>query len=296
MGGQPYRVPARIMRSSPKTFLIVGRQFTQEFAEPLDWLRDRATCVSLPDCQAVLSYAQQPDCPPVTAIVLVTPRLDALSRDDVVAVQCAFPLAVPIVLCGSWCAGQRRRDPLPPPLARWYWHQFVSRCQREFFLDNNTSSFGPVVATEVDRLAFAPRLQPAVIGTARLLVAIRADDRTTFECLSDLVFRWGAPAVWWSARQPLQATRPSIVLWDMARPESGSWNELEQWSQSHPEIPILLLCGFPRVEYYQKANCLSNVALLGKPFSAGDLHVAVQQLLSRCDASARSPRANRQPA
>lgn len=71
-----------------------------------------------------------------------------------------------------------------------------------------------------------------------------------------------------------------LIITDLNIPEIGGIHLIKYISQHHPEIPILVITGFPNVENAVEVMKLGALEYLIKPFTADELKNAVQNILS----------------
>ncbi len=71
-----------------------------------------------------------------------------------------------------------------------------------------------------------------------------------------------------------------LIITDLNIPEIGGIHLIKYISQHFPEIPILVITGFPNVENAVEVMKLGALEYLIKPFTADELKVAVQNILN----------------
>lgn len=67
-----------------------------------------------------------------------------------------------------------------------------------------------------------------------------------------------------------------LVLTDVVMPGMRGQEFILQLGFSHPTVPILYMSGYPREEIPHRDE---RTPFIGKPFSAGDLHAAIADIL-----------------
>lgn len=194
------------------------------------------------------------------------------------------PLAVWVVVLGTWCAGEGRSgEPLPGAL-RIPWHRWVHVARSELdALRHGRYSRWQLPAT-AHPSEYAAELPPQLRlrgqtseGKTVGVVTYRFD---AYEASAALVQAIGGHPVWlrpheFPAHWPGDAL---FVLVDAEGDLSEDGRLLAQAAVVYPESPIVALLGYPRLEDITQAMRLGADCVLGKPFDCSELAQALVDL------------------
>jgi UDP-3-O-[3-hydroxymyristoyl] N-acetylglucosamine deacetylase len=88
------------------------------------------------------------------------------------------------------------------------------------------------------------------------------------------------------ARELLAAGAPDLVILDVWLPEIDGITLLEEIKSTHPNLPVIIICGHANIEAAVRATRLGAADFIEKPFSLEALLASIERALGQGDASA----------
>jgi UDP-3-O-[3-hydroxymyristoyl] N-acetylglucosamine deacetylase len=83
----------------------------------------------------------------------------------------------------------------------------------------------------------------------------------------------------------LLAENPDLVILDVWLPEIDGISLLEEIKSSHPNLPVIIICGHANIEAAVRATRLGAADFIEKPFSLDALLASIERALGQSDAS-----------
>ena len=84
----------------------------------------------------------------------------------------------------------------------------------------------------------------------------------------------------------LLAESPDLVILDVWLPEIDGISLLEEIKATHPNLPVIIICGHANIEAAVRATRLGAADFIEKPFSLDALLASIERALGKSDASA----------
>ena len=182
------------------------------------------------------------------------------------------PLARVVGLLGSWCEGEMRSGTPWPAAMRTYWHQWPTRCRREFERLIRGEPCGlalPVTATDEERaLADAELLDD---GESVGLVVICSQSRDMWAWLSGACRSRGFTTVWQRDANAVCVEGATAAIFDATDLGPAECDQLRRMSAALQPAPVVALLSFPRIDQEQLALSSGATAVLSKPVNVEDL-------------------------
>lgn len=104
------------------------------------------------------------------------------------------------------------------------------------------------------------------------------------------------------ARELLRTESPDLVILDVWLPEIDGISLLEEIKSTHPNLPVIIICGHANIEAAVRATRLGAADFIEKPFTLEALLASIERALGQSDAggdeastSAASPANGRTP-
>ena len=120
-------------------------------------------------------------------------------------------------------------------------------------------------------------------GAAPCSVLVVDDDEKTCKALARIVERFGCRVRQATGGQEgLQLVRqetPNMILLDLLMPDMNGAQFLAALRQTHPDLPVVIVTGYPDSELMKEAAQYAPLMLLGKPVEAEMLERTVRTLV-----------------
>ncbi len=211
-------------------------------------------------------------------IVLAQAYPSQFSHEAVDRLRRLAPLARIVGLLGSWCEGEMRTGKPWPATLRLYWHQWPAGCDQQFsqMRQGACSTWAlPITATDEERLLLAAEGPTAKTGQG--LIAIFTPRYEMQDWLSSACRARGHSTVWLRPPRPARVEGAVAVLFDGTDCRAEEWVALKDLTTAvsplpgAPNVPIIALLDFPRIEDQRRALSAGAAAVLSKPLLVDDL-------------------------
>ncbi len=220
----------------------------------------------------------------VPAIILIAqPWPGCFTARDLELLRAAAPLARIGGLLGSWLEGEPRSGKPWPGAVRIYWHQWFNCGARacEDVAAGRVSLWSlPATASESEQIERAAGTAAPQRRAMRPLVGICARERETAEALRAMISTRGWQSHW--LREPDSST-PNIadaLIFDLGQGSAGECATLRELKSHHETVPIIAICGFPRIEDVRQLRAAGVAAVFSKPFLTEELLRQIEQVFS----------------
>jgi CheY-like chemotaxis protein len=258
--------------------LVLGDSRRGEFAAARAVLAGSADVVDAGSIDEAVSLVDDGRFAPAV-IVIAQSYPGEFSGEAIDRLRRCAPLARMVGLLGSWCEGETRSGHPWPGTIRLYWHQWVPQAGRELatLLGPGTSGWSlPSTASDEERLLATPSLA----GSARDgLVALCVERHETHDWLAAALTRRGYSTVWLRPGQRTRLGRVRAAVFDAPSMSEAGLAPLGPLRATvGPEVPIVALADFPRVEDHQRLRSAGASAVLSKPLLVDDLYWQLDRL------------------
>ena len=189
-----------------------------------------------------------------------------------------FPLSVKVLLLGSECEGERRSGVPHEGWHRKFWYQWLP------FWDTYSAAYQherahpfqmPATATDGDLMkGYNELLEHLVQLNVDICLISRWNAEHVF--LEELFSQYGAKTV---AVTELKSADVVVVSLDSL--DHKAEQMIERLQSQSPQIPIVVILNFPRIQEFQRAKELGVAALVGRPFVNLEFLYTVQQQVDR---------------
>ena len=292
--------------------LLVGDIHRTEFRESVSCLKRSGIVEIAADVEtARAALAQRRTTPEVIVVTQSFPgqfphgAIDQLRR--------AAPLARIVGLMGSWCEGEMRSGRPWPATARLYWHQWPTRCRRQFhrLANGERCSFAlPATATEEERLLadaegggrraetsgqwsvvsgqddtsnLKSQINKSIISNPQSLTpnpfgglaVVRCRSFETWDWLGRACRRRGLAAVWQRDGVVARVEGATAAIFDCADLNDEELDGLRRLAESLHPAPVIALMSFPRIEDHRRALFAGAAAVLSKPLILDELFAEI---------------------
>ncbi len=237
-----------------------------------------------PDFRIVRStFAEQPPAIPIDEVaqhldgtidllVLLLDRSGILSPSLVHRWMDQEPLIPIVAVLSSLCEGELRSPAPWPGVTRLYWHKwqyafnkFLWQREHGLLADWNQ----PKTALPSDRLSTTTAIHS---GSAGIDVLVSCSRKMAFEAYADELRLAQCNAVWLeSLRGPGYDQQPSRILIDGDGFDAALFQRLKKIERDYPDVPRVLVLGFPRSEECEAARRAGIDIILSKPLADGEL-------------------------
>jgi CheY-like chemotaxis protein len=258
--------------------IFIGDWTDSQFGQTLAWLRDHVRLREFAVVETAEQSLQDKGLCPVV-VFLGQSRRGQFGADCIERLLRAAPLARIVVIIGAWCEGETRSG---APLAgthRVAWHQAPHVAPRELAaLAAGRASIWSWPAGD-DQAAPRPVFHSQTAG--RLIVAL-SESRASAESIALALRELGFSTLAGRPAQPVLVFGATAVVWDVPASNAhadAQWRSLQEWL---PNVPVVALVGFPRVDDVERLRSLGVSAVLAKPFQIDDLVSNVQSLADDC--------------
>lgn len=261
----------------PIQVLMLGDHTHREFQEACAWLADHTELRCGNDWLVELARLSQA-VPPPHVIVIAQSRPGQFSHALVQRLHTAAPLSRLVALLGSWCEGEIRSGQPWPGVIRVFWHQWMPRLanQIERLRQRGDSVWSlPRTATDAEQLMHATA-EP--LHQRQGLIAIAADDLTTYDTLGDVCRAAGYSTAWLTPHQPPFVQGAIAAIWNSRYVDPQALRQLEKLVNAMQPTPVLALLDFPRWDDAQTARAAGAAAILSKPLMLDDLYWQLDRL------------------
>jgi len=227
--------------------------------------------------EATLRMEREHVVPDVVVIAQYYPG--QFTADHIEQIRRRAPLARFLGLLGSWCEGEVRTGQPWPAVIRIYWHQWQARCDHEMSALSKglTATWTlPVTATEEERLlAQCRRPKPTKPG----LILIHSNSYEMYDWLSDACRRKGNSSVWLRPNETVCLEGVTSGIFDGTDFDATEVQQFRNLRSLMPEVPIITMLDFPRIEDHQRATNAGSMVVLSKPLLIEDLYWQLDKLL-----------------
>ena len=195
---------------------------------------------------------------------------DEYPRPQILALLDAYPLARLLVCYGPWCDSDGRTRDLWPHVVRVPLATAACRLIQELESLREGTCHLPLTADRTE--AYPPFAAPqSSLPNKPLSIAMHSPDRALTEHLSDVLRAAGH----WP--HTAGADPPDILLWDADPWSASSRLQLERLLATHPKVPCIALCGFPRREQTLELHSAGVVGVVPKLADNGTLVARLEQ-------------------
>jgi len=249
--------------------LAVGDAAHVEFAEVVNLLREQTQVVFCETVEDAAVSLWKSDFVPQWIVFLQT-LPGEFRKEACQTFWTHYPLVRIVRVLGSWCEGEIRTGTPWPGTTRMYWHQAVVRITAELnALPRGLTTWGePLTMSDDDRLLAKKRYSKRTLGGT---LGIYAQTFDAAESLSDAIAMRGYSSVWMQPDRHVLSHEFQACLFDFAHGSEREFAELIALSSSHPDVPIIALLNFPRLDDRARALQAGAVAVLSKPMQLDDL-------------------------
>lgn len=230
-----------LMPSAFPQVLIVGRQTRQEMRPVLAAISSQVSSEQTRhahDTDAVLRLlADREWFPDLVAVCQSWP--DEFSRSDVDRMMGLLPLARWVCCFGVWCESDGRNRTHWPLAVRVPARCAEPRIRREFDVVHQRHRTLPPTASRDEIAAFdlaceSPKRDTKPSRLSRNSVIVRSPDRELRRWLQELLRTAG-----FSLTDELQVVPGTAVLWDVDPWENDTANEVREFCQANPDVPVI---------------------------------------------------------
>jgi excisionase family DNA binding protein len=120
-------------------------------------------------------------------------------------------------------------------------------------------------------------------GGGRCSVIVIDDDEKVCRAMGRLLKRFGCRVQQATAGKEgldlVAQEAPDIILLDLVMPEMNGIQFLKLLREAHPDLPVVIVTGFPDSELMQQASQYAPVMLLAKPIDAALLERTLRSVL-----------------
>ena len=260
------------MDCSRPAVLLIGEADHHELREALDWLRQST---HLTVAGTVDQALQDSSCQERNwhTVIFAQPRPGMFTPRDVDRLSRALPLAHFVALLGSLCEGETRSGQPWPGVVRVYWHQWPTRCATELRMGIEPTSWQlPRTSSEIERTQWILQ-RPMRRGSG--LVAVFTRSAVWFDALASACRVAGYASVWCTSDQPRIFQGAALALWDGATLDLANLEQLQRITRLLPQVPVIALLGFPRLDQQRQVRALGAVSVVSCPFLLPDLWTAM---------------------
>lgn len=81
------------------------------------------------------------------------------------------------------------------------------------------------------------------------------------------------------ALKAIKDKKPTLLLVDIKMPEHDGWYLMQQVKEKWPDIPVIVMTGYPTTETIAEAEELGASRFIAKPFTPDELLEAVHQVI-----------------
>ncbi len=260
--------------------LLVGDLERGEFEPCAELLESASTVLGVTDPSAAAELLAEHGLAPDVLILLQAfpgqfsfAQLDRLRR--------LAPLAPIVMLLGTWCEGEMRSGHPLPGTIRVYWHQWHASAPRQLArlrtAQNCAWALPPTAAPE-ERLLGDVGHGP---GLPSCLVALCTPRFESADWLAAVCRAAGCPSVWIRPSRPAWVEGVGLVLFDGTDFTGPELERLCELSRRLPDVPVIALADFPRIEDRERILRAGAAAVLSKPADSEDLLWTMGRLAGR---------------
>ncbi len=250
--------------------LLNGDVERKEFERCAEALERAGTVLGVPDlptaAELLIEHEVAPD-----VLVLLQAFPGQVSSVQLDRLRRLSPLTPIVLLLGTWCEGEMRSGHPLPGTIRVYWHQWPAAAPRQLARLGNGQSCAwalpPTAAPEERLLADVGQGH----GLEGCLVGLCTPRFESADWLAAVCRAAGCPSVWIRPSRPLSLEGLGLVLFDGTDLTGPELERLSELSRSLPDVPVIALADFPRIEDQQRIFRAGAAALLSKPVDAEDL-------------------------
>ncbi len=209
-------------------------------------------------------------------IVVAQARRGSFAEADIERLCRQFPLAQRVLVIASWCEGETRSGEPLHGLHRIYirdWAQAFARLLEAYSAKGTTRLSRPVTESRSDYLYAVPQIPHA---SGPLNIAAQTVSPDCFDTISEF-----CKLRKWTLQRLDSCTKCDLVMVECYRSIEET-QRAKPMIQSLGDVPLVVICGFPRAQDKQYLDANFTAAhLLGKPFDNGMLENAILQLASQ---------------
>jgi hypothetical protein len=277
----------------PLSILLLGDTSRPEFHEARACLDQWGAVQSFSDVDsAATALTENHISPDVLVIAQAVPG--QFSHEAIDRLRQLAPLARVLGLMGSWCEGEMRSGSPWPAVVRTYWHQWPSRCNRQFcrLTTGQSCSWAlPSTATEEERLLLdATESRPKDRGSCfsadrrscisitqtdtkpcHGVVAISSQSFESAEWLSAALRSRDFSTVWQRDSVFVRVEGATIGIFDGTDLVGDEYDHLQQFVVALRPAPVFVMLSFPRTEDRRRALSAGVSVVLSKPLMLDDL-------------------------
>lgn len=81
------------------------------------------------------------------------------------------------------------------------------------------------------------------------------------------------------ALKVIKDKKPTLLLVDIKMPEHDGWYLMQQVKEKWPDIPVIVMTGYPTTETIAESEELGASRFIAKPFTPDELLEAVRQVI-----------------
>lgn len=258
--------------------LLVGDIGRAEFAPCAETLENAGLVLGVRDLPAAAELLAPREVAP-DLLVLLQAFPGQFDPGQLERLRRLAPLAPIVVVLGTWCEGEMRSgEPLPGTI-RVYWHQWPAAAPRQLARLRAGQSCAwalPPTAAPEERLLADAGCGP---GPERCLVALCTPRFACADWLAAVCRAAGCPSLWIRPSRPVWVEGVGMVLFDGTDLTGPELERLSGLSRRLPEVPMIALVDFPRIDDQERILRAGAAAVLSKPVDAEDLRWAMGRLM-----------------
>lgn len=207
-------------------------------------------------------------------VIVCQARRGDFSDADASVLLHQFPLAQKVLLLASWCEGETRSGKPVAGIHRLFlrdWRFAGPLLLKEFLATGTSRLSRPVTESMSDFLMAAA---PVPISSGRLNIALHAASPDCFATIREF-----CDDRQWIVQALEDCQKCDLVIVECYRSVQEAL-DLHPRIQSLGDLPLVVICGFPRPQDQQRLNNRYRaVRVVGKPFENGYLETAMLQLV-----------------
>ncbi len=219
---------------------------------------------------------------PQTELVLLSQsRRGQFCQSRVYQLKQQFPLTPLVIVLGAWCEGETRSGSPLDGAHRVYWHKlpsFLGEFCRQLGQTGISDWHQPPTKAQIGSMATCADPISAHVPVGHTThVLVHTPSRAMFQAIDDVCRVNGWNSAWHDlVSKPAQsAGKPDVIVVDAVFGLGQAEDQIHAAQKIDPELPIILLSGFPRHHEWWPLIRRSNFSVVSKPFSNYELAQAI---------------------